>query len=308
MTSDYTWSQLPCRIDEGHSVTPSDNADAVAQIDEIINLAAFEARTDELAERYQHAVPYAHIVLDDVLPPEVLERVYSELADMNSDDWNSYIHFNERKFSNTDMASWGPTLRAVSDAFASDRFRRFLDAVTGFENLHADVSLDGGGVHRCYRGGFLNIHADFTAHHTVANWRRRVNLLLYLNPEWEDDWGGQLELWNSSMTACEARVSPVGNRMLLFTTDEHSFHGHPDPLTTPDGVARQSLALYYFTEEAHPLAKSTNYRPRPDDGAKRFVIFADRKALAAYDLVKRRFHVSDTAVRRVMSAFARRSK
>lgn len=273
--------------------------------DDLVNLASLEARLEEFAQSYGSAAPYPHIVLEDVLPQATLQTVFAELAEMNSHDWNSYIHFNERKFSNTDMASWGPTLRAVSDVFASERFRRIIEKISGIEGLHADVSLDGGGVHRCYRGGFLNIHTDFTAHHSVKTWRRRVNLLLYLNPTWSPEWGGALELWNPEMTKCVTTVEPVGNRMLLFTTDENSYHGHPDPLQTPEGVARQSLALYYFTEEASPLAKATDYRPRPTDGARRILIFADKKALAGYDFVKRRFHISDKAVRRVMAKFSR---
>lgn len=277
-------------------------------LDAIIQIDALEARADEYRATYQSADPYEHIVLDDVLPREVLQRIFLELDEMTSADWNSYVHYNERKFSNTDVTTWGPTLRAVGDAFASDRFCRFLETLTGFEGLHADTTLDGGGVHRTYRGGYLNIHTDFTAHHTIKTWRRRVNLLLYLNREWDPTWGGELELWDKAMTECAAKVMPIGNRILLFTTGEHSFHGHPDPLTTPDGIARQSLALYYFTEEANPLAKSTDYRPRPERNDNRFLIFADTKALALYDRVKRRFHLSDDAVRRVMAKFSRRPK
>jgi len=294
--------------------TPDTNADidlsssAGDDADSFVNLTALEQRVDELRESYRSAAPFAHIVIDDVLSPDALALVYSELEAMNANDWNSYIHFNERKFSNTDSASWGPTLRAVEEVFAGERFRRFLEAVSGFDELYADVTLDGGGVHRSYRGGFLNMHADFTAHHTIQTWRRRVNLLLYLNPVWEPSWGGDLELWDRDMQRCEAKVAPIGNRMLLFTTDEHSYHGHPEPLQSPDGVARQSLALYYFTKEDKPLAKATDYRPRPSDGAKRYMIFADTKALAAYDVIKRRFHVSDDAVRSVMAKFSRRPK
>lgn len=283
-------------------------AGAAEGIGSVLNIEAMERRLGEYAVAYRSAEPFEHIVIDEVLPAETLQQVYAELAKMNAGDWNSYIHFNERKFSNTDVETWGPTLKSVSDAFASDRFVSFLEQVSGFDGLHADVTLDGGGVHRCYRGGFLNVHTDFTAHHTIKNWRRRVNLLLYLNPVWEAEWGGSLELWNRDMTECETKVAPIGNRILLFTTGEHSFHGHPDPLQTPDGVARESLALYYFTEEAHPLARSTDYRSRPDDGANRYLIYADTKALAAYDVVKRRFHVSDDAVRRIMSKFSRRPK
>jgi len=284
------------------------SAGSTPDLDAVINIAEMERRVAEHTETYQSAVPYEHIVLDDVLPADVLTKLYAELSEMDSGDWNSYLHFNERKYSNTDTESWGPTLRAVEAAFASERFISFIETISGFNGLHADVTLDGGGVHRCYRGGFLNIHADFTAHHTIKTWRRRVNLLLYLNPEWDESWGGELELWNRDMSRCETKVAPIGNRILLFTTGEHSYHGHPEPLQTPEGLARQSLALYYFTEEAKPLAKSTDYRPRPEDGANRFLIFADTKALAVYDVLKRRLHLSDTTVRSVMGKFSRRPK
>ncbi|MGB0112717.1 MAG: 2OG-Fe(II) oxygenase [Ilumatobacteraceae bacterium] len=277
-------------------------------IGSIINIEQMEARVLEHRDAYQSAEPYEHIVLDDVLPPDVLASAYAELADMDSADWNSYLHYNERKYSNTDIASWGPALRSIEAAFASDRFISFLEQISGFDGLHADESLDGGGIHRSYRGGFLNMHADFTAHHTIKTWRRRVNLLLYLNPVWDEAWGGDLELWDADMSRCVSKVAPIGNRILLFTTGEHSFHGHPEPLQSPDGIARQSLALYYFTEESNPLAKSTDYRPRPAKGDNRFLIFADAKALAVYDFMKRRMHLSDDAVRRVMSLFSRRQR
>ena len=133
-----------------------------------------------------------------------------------------------------------------------------------------DWSMDGGGLHQTLRGGHLNIHADFTTHHDHDNWARRVNILLYLNEEWNtDEWGGQLELWDPQMTACQAKVTPAGNRMLVFTTTFDSFHGHPDPLTCPEDVARRSMALYYFTEEEKAVRRSTNYQARPDESAPR---------------------------------------
>ena len=123
--------------------------------------------------------------------------------------------------------------------------------MTGIPDLHADDVMDGGGLHRSLPGGFLNVHADFSAHHSKPGWRRRVNLLLYLNPEWQPEWGGELELWSKDMQRCVTRVEPKANRILLFTTDADSFHGHPEPLRFPPGQARRSLALYYFTIEDH---------------------------------------------------------
>ena len=103
------------------------------------------------------------------------------------------------------------------------------------------------------------------------------------------------------MKRCDKRIAPIGNRVLIFNTDADSFHGHPDPLTSPVGVARQSLALYYFTEEDAPAVHSTNYKARPDDGAKRVLIYADKKALQAFDWAKRRFNLSNDFAGKVLS-------
>ena len=117
------------------------------------------------------------------------------------------------------------------------------------------------------RGGFLNIHADFTVHPHNRNWQRRANILLYLNEDWKPEYGGDLELWSADMKECVEKVSPIANRALIFTTDPTSFHGHPEPMRCPEGVARRSLALYYFSVEEDPMVRSTEYRSRPGDGA-----------------------------------------
>ena len=270
---------------------------------ELVDLADLRERIGDLRERYRSASPFPHIVLEDVVAPDVLSAVESEMSAMSNDRWNSYLHFNERKYSNTDMDTWGPTLRSLTEELLSAEFAAWLSELTGFDDLQPDATLDGGGLHRSYRNGFLNVHADFTAHHTIPNWRRRINLLFYLNSEWQPEWGGELELWSADMGRCVTTVEPTANRMLLFTTDEASFHGHPEPLRFPDGVPRQSLALYYFTEEDDPIARSTDYRARPDDGARRVGIFLDKKALALYDVAKRRFKLSDDALNRVLRPF-----
>lgn len=277
-------------------------------IDEILNLRAFEDRLATLQKEYQSAQPYANIVLDDVLTAPALEAAYAGFAALDLTDWTNYLHVNERKFANSNRDTWGATLREVHDALSTPRFLEFLSQLTGIPGLRADPALDGGGLHRSVHGAHLNIHADFTAHHTNQNWRRRVNLLLYLNRDWQPDWGGELELWDRDVSACQAKVAPLGNRIFLFTTDESSFHGHPEPLNFPEGIARQSMALYYFTEEAHPLVKSTNYRARPGDGIKRLWIYLDKKALAGYDVFKRRFKLSDKAVSNMLGKFSRKKK
>ena len=158
-------------------------------------------------------------------------------------------------------------------------FVSFLEGLTGIDNLFADPSLEGGGLHQSTTGGYLNIHADFTVHPHHRNWRRRVNLLLYLNEDWHPGYGGDLELWTTDMKRREKVIAPLGNRTVIFTTDADSFHGHPEPMTCPPGVARRSLALYYFSLEDQPLVRSTEYRARPGDGVHSAMIYADKQLL-----------------------------
>jgi hypothetical protein len=103
------------------------------------------------------------------------------------------------------------------------------------------------------------------------------------------------------MKTCAEKVAPVANRVLIFTTDATSFHGHPEPMTCPEGMARRSLALYYFTEEVNPVVRSTEYRPRPGDGLHSVMIHVDTRMLRVYDWAKRRLGVSDRTASRLLA-------
>jgi hypothetical protein len=255
---------------------------------------------DSLRADYARASPYPHIVLDDVLPPGVFEAAVDEFPPVDDPTWDGYLHVNETKFANPRIEQWGPTLRNIADVLNGAQFVDFLRRLTDFESLRADPMMDGGGLHQTLPGGHLNVHTDFTAHHRFHTWRRRVNVLLYLNRDWSPEWGGALELWDADMQRCVTRVDPLGNRMLIFTTSSESFHGHPDPLRCPNDTARRSLALYYFTDEQRPLRRATRYRARPADRTRRFAIWADDRALGIYDWAKSRFGVTDHAAARIL--------
>ena len=268
----------------------------------LVDFDALEADLDSAAAAYRAADPFPHTVIDGVLFPQVFDKAVAEFPGMKDEFWKGYLHVNETKYSNTEPDTWGPTLHDVAQEFCSPRFIAYLEKLTGIQNLMPDWTMDGGGLHQTLRGGHLNIHADFTTHHTHENWARRVNILLYLNEEWPDEWGGKLELWDRNMQECRARVTPAGNRMLVFSTAYDTFHGHPDGLTCPPDVARRSMALYYFTEEEETVRRATNYQARPEESrARRAAIAADRTALDLYDRVKRRLGISDEWVNKVLA-------
>ena len=275
------------------------------QIAEILDIDALRAALPATRTQYAEAAPFPHVVIDDVLQPAAFKAAMTEFPGIDDPFWKGYLHVNEAKYSNTEADTWSPALQEAAKALTSPEFVAYLEELSGISGLLPDWSMDGGGLHQTKRGGHLNIHTDFSTHHQHPNWARRVNVLLYLNEEWRDEWGGKLELWDKDMTACQDRVTPQGNRMLVFTTSDLSFHGHPDGLTCPEDVARRSIALYYFTEEERTERRSTHYRARPEDGLKRIAIAADRTALDLYDRTKRRLGISDEAVHRVLARVER---
>ena len=261
-----------------------------------------------LSEKYKHANPYPHIVLEGFLEKEAAVQAMNEFPKTHDSSWTQYKHFNENKIGKSKREEFPPLIGKVVDEFNSSRFLEFLSRLSGIPGLIADPLLEGGGMHQTERGGFLNIHADFRAHYHHP-WRRRLNLILYLNDPWEEEWNGALELWDKEMKNCVEKVAPFLNRALVFNTDAYSFHGTPDRLACPEGTARKSLALYYYSpEEIRPKIKPTRYLARPGDKWKAPLIWLDNQALHLYSIFKSKFGLTDQFISRILGAFGPRKK
>merc|ERR1711879_928153 len=143
----------------------------------------------------------------------------------------------------------GPATRLLVGFFHSETFLRFLRQTTGIQGLLPDPTMWGGGVHQTARGGYLHVHKDFSKHPVYNGFKRKVNVFLYLNGDWADDFGGDLELWMKANDTfrCARRIRSVANRLVVFVMSPKSWHGHPWPLRTPPSRTRRSLALYYYT-------------------------------------------------------------
>ncbi len=266
------------------------------------------SRLSELNEYFINARPYQHVVLENLLARNKVVTAAADFPRPESGEWIHYFHVNERKLGRNKLELMPARLQAIILELNSPRFVAFLRQLTGIPELVADPSLEGGGLHQTMRGGYLNIHADFSVHPHKKTWRRQVNLILYLNEGWRDEYGGHLELWDGKMRGCEHRIAPILNRAVIFNTTGEALHGHPEPLTCPREITRKSIALYYFTEEEAPPIRSTDYRARPGDGVKRLWIYADKMALRFYDRVKRRLNLSDRATSDVLQLLSRAAK
>jgi hypothetical protein len=265
-----------------------------------------------LARQYRENKPCPHILLNDFLELETALAMAKEFPQPTSDEWTQYKHANENKLGMPKRELFPAMLGAVTDELNSPEFVAWVSELTGIPNLVADPTLEGGGLHQSGPGGYLNVHTDFSMHHFHTHWHRRVNLILYLNPGWQEQWGGAIELWEKSsagkMTRCAAKYPPLVNHALIFTTDERSLHGFPDPLTCPEGRSRKSLALYYYTVEHEKLVPhSTDYFARPQDGwGKSAMIWLDKKAVDLYSRAKARFGFSDEFASKVLGFLSKK--
>lgn len=218
---------------------------------------------------YLAAKPFPHVVIDDFLPAEVLSEVLSEFPAPEAVTWGKFNNPAEKKLALNDETQMGHATRHLLYDLNSSTFISFLENLTGIEGLIPDPYFWGGGLHQIKRGGYLKVHADFNWY-SKLRLDRRLNLLIYLNRDWKEEYGGHLELWNENMTKSEKQILPIFNRCVLFSTTDYSFHGHPDPLMCPEHRTRKSLALYYYTngrpaEEASPV-HTTLFQRRPGEG------------------------------------------
>ncbi|MCB0517400.1 MAG: 2OG-Fe(II) oxygenase [Lewinellaceae bacterium] len=206
-----------------------------------------QAIAREYKQAYQQGDPFPNIAFENFFNPDVLDAILDEFPNLESKEDIRYQTPNEIKLASRGERRFGPVAKAFAHFLNSEPFLLFLQELTGIdETLMPDPYFEGGGFHQTKPGGFLKIHADFNKHRQTGL-DRRLNVLVYLNKDWMDDYGGHFELWDRDMTRCVKKILPAFNTMAMFTTSDFSYHGLPNPLTCPPDRSRKSLALYYYT-------------------------------------------------------------
>jgi len=219
-------------------------------------LPIIRSNLNKSAETYRSAEPYPHIVIDNFLPVSVLETVIEAFPRPDSDFWNERIkEAYQVKLASNNVDGAPPPIRDLMYQLNSATVLKSLETLTGEGPLISDPFFDGGGLHQIERGGHLSIHSDFAKPRHLPIFRR-LNLIIYLNKDWKEDFGGSLELWSRDGKEKVKSVLPIANRAVIFTTDTTSFHGHPEPVNCPPNMSRRSLALYYYSVQ--PPARAHN--------------------------------------------------
>ena len=201
--------------------------------------------------------PFPHVVIDNFFNNDKIDKVLQHINLLSNDTETDTLIDKRSPYEYNKIAwdkNYGEYLKNVFIELNSPEFIQQLEQLTDIKGLIAnDITLRGAGIHRIKKDGYLQLHTDFNSYHNNNGDKldRRINLLIYMNPEWKEEYNGSLSLFNKNTNLCEKKIMPLLNRCVIFNTSKNSVHGHPEPLNVPDNIYRQSIAVYYYTKNTN---------------------------------------------------------
>ena len=209
-------------------------------------------------------LPFKHLYCDNFFSTEFANALLDSFPKLdNSDLWDSS---NDPEIEVKMRSKWQSEFDipdTIVDAIRVLNSSLFLKSVSekfDIPKLMPDPYFTGGGLNVTVSGGLLDVHVDGN-YHDASGLNRRINAILYLNPGWQEGWGGEFGLYDETGDKLIKKIAPIHNRLVIFDTNDKSFHGLPDPLNFPEGHARRSIILYYYTKDERPSDQVTVNEP-----------------------------------------------
>ena len=241
--------------------------------DRISPLGRLTAQRDLFRAQFASGKPYPHLVADGLFEDDVLDRVGEEFPRVGQRDWITWDTRHEIKQTSRGIADLSPLTQLLFLQLCSEPFLEQLRYITGIPDLVWDPMFHGAGLHESFRGGWLNVHSDWTRHPSLPL-TRRLNLIVYLNRDWREEWGGNLDLVAPDTLEAGASVAPVFNRTVLFPTTAQTPHGFPKPLSCPADRSRKSISVYYWTADREAVKEGSHISFLPGFATTRARAFA----------------------------------
>jgi Rps23 Pro-64 3,4-dihydroxylase Tpa1-like proline 4-hydroxylase len=259
---------------------------------------------DEYFKKFSTNTPFPHLIIDNFLKENSANNVLDNFR-INKKWTNLSLVNNYKKFLLNDREYMNIICNEIIEELGSKEFIEYLISFTGFKNIFLDKELVGGGLQQTLNAGSLNLHTDFTSHITNKNWRRVLNLIIYFNKNWLDEYNGNIEFWDYNTTTKVKSYSPTFNKCVIFKTDQKSLHGFPDSLNLPANMSRKSLAVYYFTKEEKPIKLyPSTFTPRPTDKFYyKFLMGIDSFLNKIFSILKRYHIVNDKFASKILDLF-----
>jgi Rps23 Pro-64 3,4-dihydroxylase Tpa1-like proline 4-hydroxylase len=198
--------------------------------------------------------PFKHLVIDDFFPDELANICLKNFPSTDESGWD---YTNDSDIEVKYRTTWESEFDipdGLVDAVRimnSSIFLKAMASTFSIQKIIPDPYFTGGGLNITKSNGLLDVHVDGN-YHDATGLTRRLNAILYLNPNWKQGWGGEFGLYDENGDMCLKKVAPLFNRLVIFDSHDKSFHGLPNPLNFPDTEERKSIILYYYTKEERP--------------------------------------------------------
>ena len=157
-----------------------------------------------------------HFHVDDLLPKPDVEAIYCAFPG-TGDGFFDRESFREKKRTSANLSQYDPVLSDITYAFQSEEVVGLLEEILGLKRLEPDPRLYAGGLSMMFEGDFLNPHID-NSHDAQRQRYRRLNLLFYVSPDWQEEYGGNFELWIDDRKTPKT-ITSRGNRLVVMETD-----------------------------------------------------------------------------------------
>ena len=238
-------------------------------------------------KEYSKDAPFDHCVIDNFFRLEIAKNLEQDFPDYDSVFLQNYNNSIEVKKINNIWNHFPKTTYQVLNYLNSNEFVSLLEKkIFNNNRLYSDMGLNGGGWHIHKSGGKLNTHLDYSIHPKLGL-QRKLNIIIYLNSNWNENWGGSLGLWGNKSPKQPGKliksIAPKFNRAVIFDTTQNSWHGLPDPIKCPKNEYRKSLAVYYLCDPPEKVSKRGKALFAPSESQK-----GDKEVL---DLIKKRSSV-----------------
>jgi Rps23 Pro-64 3,4-dihydroxylase Tpa1-like proline 4-hydroxylase len=258
---------------------------------------------DALKQKIKNAEPFPHFYIDNFLEVTFADEIYNAFPSFGDAQkiGREFSTVNEqKKIQITDASKFPSAIAKLNQLLASPEFLEIISDLMGIPNLIADPDLIGGGIHETNTGGRLDVHVDFNFLDN-RKWHRRLNILIYFNKDWKEEYGGFFEIWDKNVRECHGSFAPIFNRVFVFETSEISFHG-VTPLTCPPEIMRKSFAAYYYTKEAPDGWSGQNhdtiFKARPNEWMRKHILMPKENAIRQ---IKLKWQLAKNKLKEVLS-------
>lgn len=237
----------------------------ITKNNKIMNQSDLKKLAEQCATKIENAVPgisyfetpFKHAVIDNFFSEEFAKELLENFPNIDSNVWERTNDADIEVKLRTKWESEFDIPEGIADSVRilnSSLILKAMSKLFGIEKLMPDPYFTGGGLNVTVSGGLLDVHVDGN-YHDASGLNRRINAIVYLNPGWQDGWGGEFGLYDATGDNLIKKVAPIYNRLVIFDTNDFSYHGLPDPLNFPEDEVRKSIILYYYTKESRPSSQ-----------------------------------------------------